>query len=342
MNKSRKILLVAGVIVVALVLGIVKIAYDKSAPEIVRFHPVGQVINSDNITGIFVAAGKINISLDSQDVESTGVINYLLLPVSAENNTPYSLESLTFDPKKYAIYGGVTASNDGNRHIVTRDLESGGLSSLKYSEDNVLESVEHYNSYESSILQIYNGYYDMDNFYIDVEYDNPAGGTLCQIPLDGAKLSCYPHDMPTLYIGDFFVTDQRVYYSDDIRVSVKSLVDNSLSQVGVKFDKIGKGIVPAGGLLSYYKNNIYIAARLVNSDDAYMAVCHIPLVANHYKHWHCNYDPNIRIGNTSNITSFKIDLDTGNILVSISNYASHTAQMYSLPVSVLMSGVPGK
>ncbi len=336
MFKSKKILFIICIGVCAVGIDILKTNYGRFAPKVVSFRPVGEAVAADNITGIFVALGKIYISLDSHAVESAGVVNYWLLHSEAQANTPLIFESLTFDPKKYSLYGGITVGKDGRPRIATRDLESGGFAGLEYSQDNILSRVEHYEDSDASVLQIYNGYYDSSNFYLNLEYDNPAGGTLCQFPLDGNKQICYIHIMPALYAGDFFVTDHRVYYSDNLRVSSRELSNNALRQVGIKLDEIGKGITPAGGLLSFYGNNIYIAARIAKGHDVYMAVCRTLLTANHYKRWKCSYDPKLAISDTSNITSFNIDQETAELVISISNYDKNNTQLYTLPVSALL------
>lgn len=338
MKIKLKNIIIAIIILILILLGLsYKYYYDKTSPGIIHFKPVGKFVAADKSINVFAAAGRIYIIQDSRLEESVGIINYLQLPIDSSGNVPYTLESLAFDTRKYLLYGGITVSNSGRPSIATRDLVLGGYTALIYSESNVLESTIHYTDNQLSVMQIYNGSYDTHNFYIQVDYDNQNGGTLCKFSFGGGATVCYPHLFPPLYSGDFFVTDKMLVYSDSNQVNSHGLMDNSSHQIGEKFDDIGRGIDPASGLLGYYEGNIYIAARLIKSDNTFMALCSLPLDANSSSNWKCSYDPDIPIGNTANITSFKIGLATGYIVVAISNYDSNTAQLFRLNIEELQN-----
>ena len=336
LTKFKMLLIIAGIVLLVTAGFVLKFIYYDLAPLPTLFNPIGEVIQADSVNSIFAVQGKVYVITDSRNQESIGLISYLQIAENADKNESYSAESIVFDPKKYSVYGGITVANDGKLMLATRDLAHGGFAALVYMPDNIFESAFHYNNNKNAtILQIYNGFYDSANFYFQVDYDSLAGGTLCKLPFGGAKPVCYEHDMPPLYTGDFFVEKGKVFYSNDGRLIALELKHKLLQQIGSRFKEISREIEPAEGMLAYYQNNVYIAARAINSKGTFMAVCHLPITSNHFERWKCSYDPDLPISNTANMSGFKIDQVTGNIIVALSNYDTNRFQLYSLPTASL-------
>ena len=337
LTKFKRLLILAGVVLLVISGFVFKHIYYDLAPLPTKFSPIGTVIKTNSVNSVFAVDGKVFVITDSRNQESTGIINYLQMAENTDKTTPYIKESIMFDPKKYSAYGGITVANDGKLMLATRDLARGGFAALVYMPDNIFESAFHYNNNKNAtILQIYNGYYDAANFYFQIEYGSLEGGTLCKLPSSGAQPVCYERVIPPLYTGDFFVEDNKIFYSDKGRLIGAGLNDKSLKQVGSRFKEISTDIDPTEGMLAYYQGSVYIAARAINTKGTFMAVCHLPITSNHFERWKCSYDPDVQISDTANMSSFKIDQSSGNIIVALSNYDANKFQLYSLPVASLL------
>jgi hypothetical protein len=328
------------IIIILIIIGgglITKVIYDKSSPSLIHLYPLGQKIIADKVSNMFIAVNNVYINQDTREDESNGIVHYLRIPVDASANTPYTLEKLTFDHKKYSLYGGITVASDGIMRLATRDLVLGGFAALVYSTNNSFQRAVHYDDNGVAVLQLYSGYYDSENFYFQVEYDSEDGGSLCKVPLNSTVPICYPHTMPPRYNGDFFVINQKLYYSNNLAVTAKNLLDNKEEQIGKPFDSINRGILPLSGLLGFYGGNVYIAALRVIGEINYPAICYVPIDSNSNMHWRCSYDKNIQIGNNLNITSFKIGSESTDIVIAITNYDDNTMQLYRLPIREILT-----
>lgn len=332
---GRKTYIFMGCIAVIIACGLFVFIYHSNPPEVISFDHVGPSINASKVDAVYVAEGKIYISIDDDSKESRGIVTYLTTPVDASPNTPFTEDTITFDSKKYTLYGNLTVDNTGIFRLPARDLILGGYAALRYDDNDIFESANNYPASEASVLQIYNGSYDEKNFYIEIEYDHVQGGTLCQFPLNGAQPTCYPHNMPPLYTGYFFVKNRNVYFSDTDKVTSKNLTSNAEASIGQGFDQIGHNITPSAGLLDYYDGRVYIPAQLITTSSAYLALCSTPINADSSAKWTCVYDPKIMINNNQRITNFKIGQLTGSVILSINDYDASTTQIYHFALNKL-------